>query len=312
MIFLPKRELIVPMHLKTGIRGMYKIEAVNVTDGRRRVLADWFPNLITTNGGNLLGSGGNALTYCSVGTGNTPPALTDVQLVSLVATTSTLNSFTRGNSGSSPYYGTTNVQFNFAAGTATGNLSEVGVGSASNGTSLFSRALILDGGGNPTTITVLNTEALYVTYQLNQYVPLVDGSGSFVINGTTYNYTVRGANATSNAWAYQTGDSAGLSSVTAYNGSIGTITGSPSGTSSGESSHVNNAYSTGSFQNTGVSTFGLTQGNLAGGISALLANFGASFSSRGQFQFGLTPAIAKDSSHNLTLNFTASWVINSP
>jgi hypothetical protein len=313
MILIPKyRDVIADAKApRVGLRGWYKLEAVGL-DGRKRLLAE-FPNLITTNGANMLGTGAGWDSYCSVGSGNNPPALTDTALQTLVATTSSTNFVNHTNTTSSPpYFGNYTVQYAFAIGAAAGNLSEVGIGSASNGTSLFSRALILDGGGNPTTITVLSSEALYVTYSINQYVPLTDVTGSVVIAGVTYNYTIRAANATSSAWSIYGGDAGGIELYTSYNGSIGAITSSPSGTSGSYSSIANNSYSTGSFTLSGAVTIGLTQSNLSGGISACYVVFGTSRGCRGQYQIGLSPAIPKDSSHVLTLNFSTSWTINSP
>ena len=312
MIVIPKhRDIIVPVRHHTRVAGFYKLEAVDIR-GRRRLLADWFPNLITTNGGNLLGSGGSYFSYCSVGSGNTAPTLADTQLQTLVATTGTINSTTYGAQSGSPYYGTTTLQYAFAIGAAAGNLSEVGVGSGATGLSLFSRALILDGGGSPTTITVLSSEALYVTYQLNHYVPLTDVTGTVVIAGVSYAYTLRAANATTANWAIQNADPPGILQATVYNGSLGTITGSPSGTSSNATSITNNSYSTGSFSLSGTATWGLTDGNLSGGVTAAAVQFGAIHNSRGEYQVSFSPDIPKDSSHVLTLTFSNSWAINTP
>lgn len=318
LIYVPKREIIVPIKAALGMRGRYKIEAVNMTDGRRRVLADWFPNLITTNGADLLG-GGNPLTYCSVGSGNRAPALTDTALQSLIATTGTNGplGIQYGNPGSAPWYGSTTVQYAFAQGAATGNLSEVGVGAGNTGLNLFSRALILDGGGSPTTITVLSTEALYVTYQLNQYSPSADVTGNITIAGVVYAYTLRASLASSTNWAYRNGDAGGVEQVTIYNGAIGTVTGSPSGTQATSTGIVNNSYSTGSFTLSGTASFGLTTGNFGGnGVTAAQVYFGTFQGTRGAYQVSFNAGggvgIPKDGSHNLTLSFSTSWVINSP
>lgn len=313
-LWLPKhRDIIVPLRASTGVSGFYKIEAVK-PDGRRRLLADWFPNLITTLGANLLGNS-TPLGICCVGSGNTPPALGDTALQALVATDTNVISTTFSAQSAPPYFGSTVTQYNFAAGTATGNLSEVGVGFAA--TSLFSRALILDGGGNPTTITVLANEALFVTYQLNQFVPTADVTGTVTIAGVNYNYTLRAADATSAAWAYRNGEAGGISSVPSpavSNGAIGAVTGNITGTLSAPSGVVNNAYSNGSFTLSGTATWGLSQGNLAGGVTAASVEFGtnSNFGSRGHYQVGFSAPIPKDGSHVLTLSFSTSWVINSP
>lgn len=294
------------IQIPVKVRGRFKIEAVKA-DGSRRLLADWFDNLVTDTGLNLIGTSTSWLTNCFVGSGNTAPANSDTSLVSLVATAANVTNTSAAAAGSSPYFGTRSKTFRFAIGTATGNLSEIGVGPAS--TTLFSRALILDGLGAPTTITVLSTEALDVTYQFQQYVPLTDVTGTVSINAVSYAYTVRAASATSaNNWAPNTnGEQAGISFCNVFNGAIGAITATPAGSSASNGGIVNAAYSAGSHQRDATISFGLTDGNVAGGITAALLNFGASFGTLGQFQVGFTPAIPKDSSHTMTLTFRQSW-----
>lgn len=314
MILIPKyRDIEIPVALKRPkFRGHFILEAVGL-DGRVRKLAE-FDNLITTNGANLLGqSGVTPLATCAVGSGNATPALGNTALQTLVTSTTTVNpgfpAFAAASS--SPYFGTTTYQYAFAIGAAAGNLSEVGVGTIA--TNLFSRALILDGGGSPTTITVLSSEALYVTYALSQYVPLSDVTGSVTIASVSYAYTLRAASATATGvWAYHNGDAGGIQAALVSNGAIGAITGIPSGTSSSNSSVANNAYSAGSFTLSGTATWGLTQGNVAGGVTAAQVTFGTGTGSRGSYQIGFGTAIPKDASHVLTLNFSTSWAINLP
>ena len=314
MIYIPKREIIVPVRrpiaASPGYRGRYRIEAVNQGDGRRRVLADWFPNLITNGGLDMIGNGQSYLTACAVGSGNTAPAVTDTALNTLVAsTTSTIaGGSSSGVQSTAPYYGYVVNQYNFPAGTATGNLSEVGVGTSA--TALFSRALILDGTGSPTTITVLSTESLYVTYEVEQVVPTTDVTGTVTIAGVVYNYTIRAANATQVFWSGSlNGDAPGVSACVVSNGTIGAITGTISGTTAGATSIAVSAYTNGSYSLESTITFGLTDGNVAGGITAMSCQFGRAFGNgeRGFFQYGFSPAIPKDGSHTLTLSVNQTW-----
>jgi hypothetical protein len=117
---------------KSTLQGFYKLEAVKL-DGTRRVLTDWFPNLITNGGLDRIGVSSTYLDYCHVGSGNTAPANTDTGLATPVASTITSTS-TTGIQGSSPYYTWQTIVYTFGLGVAAGNLAEVGVGwSASNG-----------------------------------------------------------------------------------------------------------------------------------------------------------------------------------
>lgn len=290
----------------TKVKGRYKMEAIR-PDGSKRLLADWFDNLITNQGLDNLGNG-SVINDCLVGSGNTAPSNTDTTLVTFVAATSTITTSSSSVQPSSPYFGTTTKTFRFAAGVATGNLSEVGVGPNSSNTALFSRALILDGGGSPTTITVLSSEALDVTYQLQQYVPTADVTGSVTINAVSYAYTARAADATTAAWEFDFGDAAGFAACTSYNGTIGAVTGEPSGTSAGGLGvNSQGSYTNGTKHLDSTFVFGLIDGNLSGGISAVLLVAGRSRSSMGRYQIGFSPSLPKDSSHTMTLVFRHTW-----
>lgn len=309
MIIIPNKNLLVPndeIVVPHRLAGYYKIEAVR-EDGSRRLLADWFPNLITTNGLDLIGSGLGLFAVCVVGTGNTTPSNSDTALQTLVGQHSSIISSNQAAQASAPYYGQSTITFRFNAGVATGNLAEVGVGQSS--TSLFSRALILDGGGSPTTITVLSSEALDVTYQLRNYSPASDVTGSITVQGVTYNYTVRAALANSTIWAPSSNSRGGIGSVTAFNGVIGAVTAvSPSGSSSAFDGIANASYSSGSFQRDAACTCGLTAGNLAGGITALQVLFDPQSATHlGGIQIGLDAAIPKDATKVLSMSFRHSW-----
>lgn len=308
-IWVPKIKILEPkdeLPLPVRMRGFYKIEAVDMVSGRRRLLADWFPNLITNNGLELLSTGGFYSFMC-VGSGNTAPSNTDTTLASFVAATSVQQATSGSSAGSSPWYGAFTLTNRFAAGTATGNLAEVGIGPANNGTNLFSRALILDGGGSPTTITVLSSEALDVTYQLRNYAPVGDTTGTVVISGTTYTWTARASNANSSAWQMIAAEIGGVGNCNCYNGALGAVTSAPAGANDVPSSISPIAYSAGSHQRDGNCFFDLNRANLSGGLSAFRTGFGLSSGRMGEAQIGFSPAIPKDASHTLNMVFRCAW-----
>jgi hypothetical protein len=293
-----------------GMRGRYKIEAVNAESGKRRVLADWFPNLITNAGlDRLAASNPLYLQNCYVGTGNTTPAFANTALVSLLASTNTFQATSAAMASTSPYFSTRTNTYRFAQGAAAGNVAEVGIGNTS--TNLFSRALILDGTGAPTTITVLSTEFLDVTYAFEVIVPLVDVTGTVVIVGVSYAYTLRAAAATNAAnWCpSQTGSPMGYVTMPVYSGAIGTILTSPAGTAANADSLVTATYvATNLFLDT-TATYGLNTANFgAGGITALTGATTPSSNGIGAFQVGFSPFIPKDATHILTLTMRNSWV----
>jgi hypothetical protein len=291
-------------NMTLGVAGRYKMEAVNADTGERRVVADWFDNLITDMGLNRLGSGG-VCSYCLVGSGSTPPANSDTQLQTLVAATSTTQGGDGGIVTSPTAYRWARYVFRFGAGAAAGNLSEVGVNWNGSTTAIFSRALIKDGSGNPTTITILSNEYLDVTYELRVYPPAADVTFQRTISGQTYDCTLRamGIGLTSPQNYLSSGASYTNSGyVNAYSGAIGSITGFPGG-SQGGLNYTQDAYSNNSYAQTCVLTAGLSVGNFgAGGIQAIgFQNHLCSF------QVGFSPAIPKDGTKILTLNVSVSW-----
>lgn len=288
------------------VAGYYKIEAIK-PDGARRLLADWFPNLITDLGLNAIGSSTAYMDTCVVGSGTTPPLVTNTALEFLVGShTSSTTGYSVAQS--EPYYCYFSRTYRFGPGVADGNLSEVGVGY--NSTNLFSRALILDSLGNPTTITVLPDETLDVSYQKRIYTPTTDIVGSIVLDGVTYSYTSRASYV---ATSYDTNENsfgwfANAAATTfptrtplACIYAIGAVTSGPS-TAGAREGTQSSTYAGGTLYSDTTISFGLTQGNVSGGIKSLLFRKGP-----GCFQVEFTPYIPKDATKTLSLVFRHSW-----
>ena len=292
----------IKMQHETQCAGWFKIEAIR-PDGTRRVLADWFPNLILDGGLDRMGANDDYLSWCQVGSGSTAPIATQTALVNRIAGTNTIQANVSGAQASAPYYGWYRRTYRFAAGVAAGNLSEVGVGWATTG-SLFSRALILDGGGSPTTITVLSDEVLDVTYELRRYPGTVDLTGTVVLDGVTHNWVSRAAGVTDSRYWARTGAMA-LDWARAFNGDIGPVTaGTPRGTV-GALKTTTLAYSSGSYTRAATVSAGLNDSNLSGGIRSIWTY--ASYSEIGSYQIQFDPAIPKDNTKVLSLTIQHSW-----
>ena len=292
----------ITMQHETQCAGWFKIEAIR-PDGTRRVLADWFPNLILNGGLDRMGGNNDHLNWCQVGSGSTAPVATQTALVNRIAGTGTLHANVNGAQASAPYYGWARRTYRFAQGVAAGNLSEVGVGWATSG-SLFSRALILDGGGSPTTITVLSDEALDVTYELRRYPGTVDLTGTVVLDGVTHNWVSRAAGVT-DSYDWGSAGAMMLALAYAYNGDIGAVTElSPSGTS-GSLSAAALAYSSGSYTRATTVSAGLNAANLVGGIRSIMIR--APAGSAGRYQIQFDPAIPKDNTKVLSLTIQHTW-----
>lgn len=283
---------------------------------------DPFKNIITNTGLDALAS--NPLTelidHCHCGTGTNTEAAGDSTLQTHVAYTATVQSSSEGVQSSAPYYAYRNQTLRFGEGVAEGVIAEVGFGPSSSNANLFSRARVKDGGGSPTTITVLSNEWLDVSYQVRNYPDHIntdgtpnDGTGSIDISGTTYNYTVRPALV--NSVTYQRPDfTAQYATATSVYGTVygsdaalGAVTANPSATLSGNitssnSGAANATYNTGTYNRDVTYTLGLTAGNLTGGIKAYLFLTGF-----GGYQILLDAAIPKDATKVLTLVANIAW-----
>jgi hypothetical protein len=309
-IIEPRQELLLPIRCA----GRYKLTAIR-PDGRERPLTGWFSNLVLDQGLNQAGTAASWMAACRVGTGNTAPAVTDTNLVAHLAGTTTVNADQTNIEASSPYYVWRIRTFRFAQGAAAGNLAEVGIGtSASNGANLFSRELIRDGVGSPTTITVQGDEFLDVVYEHRLYpADLVDVNGNVTISAVNYTTVSRTSHAGpggSNNWKvpYALVSTGSPLIAIAYNGALGAVTAQPSGTSSGATSFSQAAYTNGNFYRDDTWTWGLNAGNVAGGITAIDIPFGsfAGQSSIGASQMSFSPAIPKDNTKVLAITFRRS------
>lgn len=305
------------LHSHTGFAGEFQIQAHqidadgNEVAGTRRTVADWFPNLITDGGLDMIPSGG-FMNACQVGSGSATPTFSDVTLQTRVA--GVTGSRAAGTPGTSPYYTEVVGTYVFGQGVATGNLSEIGVSPATTG-AMFSRALILDGSGNPTTITILAIEVLTVTYRLRVYRNTSDVGGSVTIDSTSYTTVSRPSNINYSNSALliaqngivQTSDAR----LGAYNGSIGAITGVPSG--GGEiatSSVTKSIYGAGNYYQDQIFSVPTSSGNLSGGITCLAYVLGNQLFLGTQSSF--SPALPKDNTKTMTVTFRYSWGRHTP
>ena len=315
-IWVPRTKIIEvnPPGPTSKIAGWFKIIATKADgSGRSRVLADWFPNLITDYGINSLGTISNPTNYIHIGTSNTVPDVTDTGLFGWVA--SSAGSAGGGGSGNSPggaYYGYTRIVRRFNPGVAVGTFAEVGVGRLSTNSDLFSRALILDGSAQPTTIPVLADVYLDVYYELRNYpgdrdvdgqTPLDPVQAGQTITGVgTRSFTWRPSIVTNLQWAPNSFpiSSDGATGAVAYNGAIGAVTGSPSGTSIASDTFSPTAYSNNSLQRTATAVWGVN--DVLTGIRCfrLLWQIGC-------YQCEMDTPFDLDNTQTLSMTWTVSW-----
>lgn len=293
---------------KVELAGMYRM-VVTRPDGTQRD-SGWFPNLITTSGLNRIGTGGIG-NLAMVGSGSTPPVFANTALEAMVAYTNNVTYQLAGAAVAAPYYGFYRRTFRFEAGQAAGNLSEVGLGwdAGSSDIKAFSRALIRDANGDPTTITVLGDEVLDVTYEMRLYSPAGDTAFNVDVSGTTHACVMRAAAATSSAWTPWNLFDSGANmpfNMSIYQGPIGSILEYPSGSGGGTAYGNPAAYVNNSLKREYVAQFGLDNGNVPGGVGAFYLS-PYSQGNLGMWQVSVDPKIAKDNTKILTMVFELSW-----
>lgn len=313
MIILARNFIDAEVAHKNILEGQFRLVVKNDRGDVKRDTG-WFSNLILDSGLNRWGTGAVS-GGIAIGTGTTAPNASQTGLIAQSAfTTTTISAPATGNSGAPPYYGSETVGYRFSLGALNGNYSEVGLGWAT-GANMFSRALIVDALGNPTTITVTSSEQLDVYYTLRAYAPTADTSVVTTIGGVSTTVLGRASLVGNNGWG--TGMSQtrvafnDTTLLVLYTGAIGAITGSPSGTAESQSFgagfNSNNVYSNNSLTNSTVFTIGLSAGNLVGGIGSCRVRICAASSYSSYYQYQFTPAIPKNNTQTLSLTFSQSW-----
>lgn len=306
--------------IKSHVSGHYTLQRRG-PDGRLRQQIE-FDNVITDLG---LDQIYNAPTYaygfgyycnvCCVGTGNTPPSITDTALAGFLAAVGVADaSMIRAYVPGPPVYWSSKQTYRFGTGVAAGNLTEVGT-YPTNGSQLglFSRALIVDGAGAPTTLTVLSDEILDVTYELRVYINTADVVGTFVANGVTYDTVIRPAdiNAPPSIGNRLANSSDGtLFQTICYDGNLGTVTTQPGGNTysiSYNNGDTKNVYSAGDRRIDVTTTTPVGSANWANGVKAFYFT-----SPLHKFQMSFidpltSKGIPKVTGQKMTCTFRFSW-----
>lgn len=315
MIWLPKcREIELPSQ-RVGLSGQYRL-VVKEADGTVAKDTGWFDNIITDLGLNRFATALN-MNVISIGTGTATPTAADTTLQTFVQFSDTgapgaaYSPAYPPQNTTSPYATGYTFGYRFSIGRLNGTFSEVGISSTNDGTSLTSRALIVGGGGTPTTITVNSSQQLDAFYTFRRYPPLVDVTNTVVINGTTHVATGRASGA---------GEIFGWHPLRAFNGlggngfyvlnagaALGPITGQLTGGTQGNqtvNTITNSTYVSGSFTRESSQYFGTDNGNVSGGIRGMAWNidvYGCTF------QYVLDVAIPKDVTKTMNLNVRVAW-----
>lgn len=303
--------MIENINIEHKVKGRLRL-VVKGPDGEDRIDTGWFDNLITNQGLDMMGGYLQVVapyTYASavgVGTGTATPSVTDTNLTSFLASVAASTDFeTQAYIPGPPAYWSGVYIYNFAIGAVVGNIAEVGVGNNNTTSmSLFNHQLILVG-GVPGTISVTSTDQLSVYFELDMYLNTTDTSYSFIMNSVTYSGIYRLSNiGTVPYFLHYLVNGAGAvpPRFIGYNGTIGAITGVPSGASGQASGFTAAAYSVGTYTRSFTTSMALADVNLSGGISAFTFE-----TNHGKFQFSCSPVLPKNSLSTITLNWAVSW-----
>lgn len=272
--------------INTGLSGRFRL--VKSRDGVVSQELE-FDNLILDSGLERLGVGA-IIDRCKVGAGNAAPTVADTTLASEVATSTNRRSVTPYLTASTTGRWTeVTTCYRFAAGVGTGTIAEIGMGWASG---LWSRTLVKDGSGVPTTITKLADETLDVYYTLRIQLPAADITGSIVLEGVTYDYILRPAMINrqgQNAFfgnAFGAHDATDGSSWYPSGSPIAAVDSAPGGNASGDG-RVSAAYTPGSKTRRITYSAGLDAANVVGGFkSIVLPVYGAYNNDQQAWQMG--------------------------
>lgn len=254
----------------------------------------------------------NELGRFVVGSGSATPQVTDTTLAAPVAfaganpiLVSQSSSFSRGDSRII-------VSHQFGQGQAAGNLSEIGIQLGSLSGRLWSRALILDGNGDPTTITVLGTDFLTVFYELRVLIPQTDATFNIdveydgVPTPTVVTARALGTEDVTGAYGWALGAMRGNpANNQALAATDGTALVAPEGLVLGGTSSTNNAtlqpYVSGSYERWIKYSADLGQMN-----SNQLSWF-RTVRGPGAFQYLFDPPLQKNNTQTMELSFGYSW-----
>lgn len=268
-----------------------------------------FTNLITDNGLDIVATTSSCYYYCQVGTGTATPAFSDVTLGNKVAHIGYTN-FTNPTPTAAPYTRVMTFKYTFNPGVLTVPITEIGISPAITG-NLFSRTLIKDTNGNPTSISLLSDEYLDVYYSISVTPPAGDTALVFTINGTQYNATLRGLGyLNTGTWMWQGVLSVNYSNSLGYYGTLytGSLPVSASaavaggGTSLSLSSRSMVTYVNGQRKIQRAFTWTPAQGAFS--IKSLVVD---GVGTGPAFGLEFATAVPKSASQTFTLTFQISW-----
>lgn len=313
--------------MNIGLAGEVRC-VVTKADGSVKTDTGFIKNLILNQGLDFFGGGNGANIFyrCLVGTGNSTPTPTQNKLdlpVKIASGSEFAVKYDYTPREDHLYLVERTYKYTFST-MGDVNISEVGL--ASNGTTIANaymctRALIKDAAGNPTAISVKNTEKLEVYYKITTVFSTLDTTHQIQYTDaanvtSTYNATVRLAKAGGVPYNY-TGSEVGQTPLSkldvwvesypgaTYRGELGPVDGSPQTDASRADSWALEAYIPGSYKRVGKYLYSLSLGNGNTRSMEVYSNMGI-----WQVRYGAVlddSPISKTNKDTMILPFEFSW-----
>ena len=265
-------------------------------------------NVITSTGLDDLGAGrGSGWGYfVAVGSGTGTPAQADLSLFNYVATSVAGTSVAGVISGGSPWYMEDRRRFEFGAGAAAGNLTELGlVAVGGSADKIQSHALFTDISGSPTTVVVLADDILVIHYYVRVYVLETDTTYNTTVNGVTTAFNMRSQLTEAFTLFTSSGSAFQMYSSFVYSGGqLNGIGVQPSGTLLNEFEPVYGVptdYTPGSYYRETAYSYPLSRAN--GVWTSVLIRTQGGYRAK----FGISPAFTKTASNTVNWTVRVAW-----
>lgn len=199
MLILPKyRDIVLSLNncwnaqghtvpnMQHSMMGEYRLIRYN-SMGQVNYDTGWVRNLITDYGLTAKTLDGGFASYFYIGSGTTPPQVTDTAMDSFLGYSSLSQGSTERNTNPvAPFYEMWNQKaMRFAAGVGTGTINEVGIGSNTVGGELFARQLVVPG------VPKAADEVVDVIWRITMFPDLTEKTGTVVDDGITFDWTLR-------------------------------------------------------------------------------------------------------------------------
>ncbi len=302
------------MNLHLDISGTYELKVLRA-DGTTRVHIPEFKNLIVDQGMDKIGANSAFMSSAFAGSGSTAPVVGNTTMQSLLGQTTTVSRDQAESTYSTPRYMVEKRVYSFAIGAVVGNVAEVGVGWNTGTPLVFSRALVVDGGGTPTTITVLVTEQLVLTYRLYVKIPDAPITFTYVDGATTYTINAQCQFVAANNGF--TNFPSGIFGSAGYPGNAGiketdvlpAINADFVGGPFNSPDYTPPAYVNGSFKQTFPAVFSAAGGVYPTGVGSAIFYTRDGF---GRWAMNFSPKLPKIAGQTMQLTFELTWARGTP